>query len=122
MDGCTDNKNVFGNESKLCGDIKRSITFNFKYAFLILPVFRSNKNVVSYISLNEVVKKLNSDLEGMSLDDHGDVTVEALQPLLVQTLQDIVAKVRDRHLQRLSHNALPSTTGSAGSRNKLVCG
>lgn len=78
MDGCTDNKNVFGNESKLCGDIKRSITFNFKYALLILPVFRSNKNVVSYISLNEVVKKLNSDLEGMSLDDHGDVTVEAL--------------------------------------------
>lgn len=53
-------------------------------------------------------------LEGVSLDDHGDITVEALQPLLVQTLQDVVAKVRDRHLQRLSHNALPSTTGSAG--------
>lgn len=50
----------------------------------------------------------------MSFDNHGDITVEALQPLLVQTLQDVVAKVRDRHLQRLSHNALPSTTGSAG--------
>lgn len=89
---------------------------------LILLLFWSNKNVTSYLILNKVVKKLNSDLEGMSLDDHGDVTVEALQPLLVQTLQDIVAKVRDRHLQRLSHNALPSTTGSTGSRNKLECG
>lgn len=49
----------------------------------------------------------------MPLDDHGDVTIEALQPLFVQTLQDIVAKVGDRHLQRLSHNALPRTTGSA---------
>lgn len=56
----------------------------------------------------------------MSLDDHGDITVEALQPLLVQTLQDVVAKVRDRHLQRLSHNALPSTTGSAGNREVEV--
>lgn len=55
------------------------------------------------------------DLEGVSLDDHGDITVEALQPLFVQTLQDVVAKVRDRHLQRLSHNALPNTTGSVGS-------
>lgn len=55
----------------------------------------------------------------MSLDDHGDITVEALQPLLVQTLQDVVAKVRDRHLQRLSHNALPSTTGSAGKSQKV---
>ena len=55
----------------------------------------------------------------MSLDDHGDITVEALQPLLVQTLQDVVAKVRDRHLQRLSHNALPSTTGSAGETQKV---
>lgn len=49
----------------------------------------------------------------MSLDDHGDVAIEALQPLLVQTLQDVVAKVGDRHLQRLSHTALPRTTGSA---------
>lgn len=55
-------------------------------------------------------------LEGVSLDDHGDITVEALQPLFIQTLQDVVAKVRDRHLQRLSHNALPSTTGSAGDK------
>lgn len=57
-------------------------------------------------------------LKSVSLDDHGDITVEALQPLLVQTLQDVVAKVRDRHLQRLSHNALPSTTGSAGRRDE----
>ena len=56
----------------------------------------------------------------MSLDDHGDITVEALQPLFVQTLQDVVAKVRDRHLQRLSHNALPSTTGSAGKKERKV--
>lgn len=55
-------------------------------------------------------------LEGVSLDDDRDITVEALQPLLIQTLQDVVAKVRDRHLQRLSHNALPSTTGSAGNK------
>lgn len=51
----------------------------------------------------------------MSLDDHRDITVEALQPLFVQTLQDVVAKVRDRHLQRLSHNVLPNATGSAGN-------
>ena len=50
----------------------------------------------------------------MPLDNHGDITVEALQSLFVQTLQDVVAKVRDRHLQCLSHNAKPSTTGSAG--------
>lgn len=56
----------------------------------------------------------------MSLDHHGDITVEALQSLFVQTLQDVIAKVRDRHLQRLSHNALPSTTGSAGNRKVEV--
>lgn len=58
------------------------------------------------------LKKNSPDLEGMSLDDDRDVTVEALQPLLVQTLQDVVSEVWDRHLQRLSHTALPSTTGS----------
>lgn len=52
----------------------------------------------------------------MSFDNHRDVTVEALQPLLIQALQDVVAKVRDCHLQRLSHNDLCSTTGSAGHR------
>lgn len=57
-------------------------------------------------------------LEGVAFDNHGDITVEALQPLLVQTLQDIVAKIGDRHLQRLSHNALPSTTGSAEKKKK----
>ena len=39
-----------------------------------------------------------SYLEGVALDDHGDVAVETLQPLLVQTLKDVVAEVGDRHL------------------------
>ena len=39
-----------------------------------------------------------SYLEGVALDDHRDVAVEALQPLLVQTLEDVVAEVGDRHL------------------------
>jgi len=50
-----------------------------------------------------------SYLEGVALDDHGDVAVEALQPLLVETLQHIVAEVGDRHLQRLSHHAAAGT-------------
>ena len=62
-----------------------------------------------------------SDLKCMPFDDNGDITVEALKSLFIQTLQDIVAKVRDRHLQCLSHNALPSTTGSArNQKNKIM--
>lgn len=55
-------------------------------------------------------KKKYRYLEGMALDHHGDVAVEALQPLLVQTLQDIVAKVWDRHLEGLGHGAPTHTT------------
>jgi hypothetical protein len=42
----------------------------------------------------------------VSLDDHGDIAVEPLETLLVQTLQDVVAKVRNRHLKGLGHGAL----------------
>jgi hypothetical protein len=41
---------------------------------------------------------INSHLEGVSLDNHGDVAVEPLETLLIETLQHVVAKVRDRHL------------------------
>ena len=34
----------------------------------------------------------------MALDHHGDVAVQALQSLLVETLEDVVAEVGDRHL------------------------
>lgn len=58
-------------------------------------------------------KKSHRYLEGMALDHHGDVAVEALQPLLVQTLQDIVAKVWDRHLEGLGHGAPTHTTNGS---------
>lgn len=64
-------------------------------------------------------EKSHRYLEGMALDHHGDVAVEALQPLLVQTLQDIVAKVWDRHLEGLGHGAPTHTTnGSWWERKK----
>jgi hypothetical protein len=37
-------------------------------------------------------------LEGMTLDHHRHVTVQALQPLLIEALEDAVAKVGDLHL------------------------
>lgn len=51
-----------------------------------------------------------SYLKRMALDHNGHVTVQPLQPLLVQTLQNIVAKVWDRHLEGLGHCASTHTT------------
>ena len=42
-------------------------------------------------------------LKVVALDDHGDIAVETLQPLLIQTLKDVVAEIWDCHLKGLGH-------------------
>lgn len=54
----------------------------------------------------------------MALNHHGDIAVEALQPLLIQTLQDIVSKVWDRHLEGLGHGAPTHTAKGSDGEGK----
>ncbi|TNN83473.1 hypothetical protein EYF80_006454 [Liparis tanakae] len=50
----------------------------------------------------------------MALNHHGDIAVEALQPLLVETLQDIVAKSTRREHRLLAPARGGDGMGAAG--------